>query len=761
MNTPDKKTVDEKRVKPTVIRRRAKEEPATPPLASTPAASQKSGAPPTAQKSQEGAPQIGLRQVGEIQLPPTPSQPKTGTQTEEAAGILPTTEKEEKFKKVVAPKKKKSKAELELEDIQRAGGLKQFAQQALGGTTEETEETWEPTVERVFEPSLAVGRRKKHPRREFKKTTLTETKSTKKVIRVEQAITVSELSQKMGIKNSEIIKKLMQLGTMVTANQSLDVDTATLIATDYGYEVMHTAFNEEAVFQEEGTTEKTELKLRPPVVTVMGHVDHGKTSLLDAIRKTKVTEKEAGGITQHIGAYEVVLPKGTITFIDTPGHQAFTQMRARGAQVTDIVILVVAADDGIMPQTIEAIDHAKAAGVPIIVAVNKIDKPQADAEKVKRALTEHGLVPEEWGGDVICVPTSAKTGQGLNELLEMVLLTAEVKELKANFAGIPKGVVIESRLDRGRGPVATVLIQKGILKTGDYAVAGTSYGRIRAMTQADGASVKEAAPSKPVEAVGLDTVPEAGEEFFVVEDERDARRIIETRLTKKRQSELVKTAKISLEDLQQQIAKGEAHELPLIVKADVAGSTEAILSALQKLSTDKVSVKILHCGTGGITESDVMLARASRTVILGFNVAPEGKARALAEQEGIDIRIHTIIYEMLDDVKKAMEGLLKPKVTEKFLGRAQVKQVFKISKVGAIAGCGITEGTIRRSATVRLIRDGTIVYQGKIASLKRFKDDAKEVSSGMECGIGIENFNDVKEGDMIEAFMLEETAQTL
>lgn len=754
----DKKPIVEQRIKPTVIRRRAKEEPPPPPPAPVKAEAPVQPSKPVAQVFVAS----NVQRVVETEVVPPVLH-------------LTAKEKEEKAKK--AAKKKKSKAELELEDIQRAGGLKQFAQQTLG-SEEETEpeaepepvpgiepaeKTFAPSVERVFEPThVGSGRRKKPIRREFKQTQITETNVAKKVIRIQNAITISELSQSMGIKSSELIKKLMGLGMMATTNQNLDVDTATLLATDYGFEVQHTAFKEEEVLKATAKeTEDVDMQWRAPVVTVMGHVDHGKTSLLDAIRKTKVTEKEAGGITQHIGAYEVTLPKGHITFIDTPGHQAFTQMRARGAQVTDIVVLVVAADDGLMPQTIEAINHAKAANVSIIVAINKIDKHQADPEKVKRQLTEHGLVAEDWGGDIVCVPTSAKTGQGLDNLLEMILLTAEVKELKANVSGRAKGVVIEARLDKGRGPVATALIQSGILRVGDFVVAGLTYGRARAMLQADGSSVEKAGPSKPVGLIGLNAVPEAGEELFVVEDERDAKRIVEARQAKKRSTELSKSTKFSLESLQEQISKGETHELPLVIKGDVAGSVEALTEALIGMSNNQVTVKTLHSGIGGITENDVMLARASRAVIIGFNVAPEGKARALAEQEGIEIRLHNIIYEVMDDIKNAMEGLLAPKITEKFLGRANVKQVFKITKVGTIAGCMVSDGIIRRNCQLRLIRDGQIIYQGKPASLKRFKDDAREVTAGMDCGIGIENFNDIKEEDVLEAFIMEETAQKL
>lgn len=742
MSPEDKKEVVEQRIKPTVIRRRAK------PLL-------------TEEKPKAVAESTqGILEVKRKASPPRISAEEIegATGREDQKSVEPPAtltvgvrEKEEKPRR--GPKRKKSKEELELEDIQRAGGLKQYA---IQGQTE-----WEPSVERVFEPSLTLGRRKRTVRREFKKTAVTEIKTSKKVIRLEKGISVSELSQQMGVKTSELIKKLIGLGVMATANQTVDSDTATLLATDYGYEIIQTAFKEEEVLKPTQTAAPEGLKPRAPVVTVMGHVDHGKTSLLDAIRKTKVTEQEAGGITQHIGAYEVTLPKGSITFIDTPGHEAFTRMRARGAKVTDIVILVVAADDGIMPQTVEAINHARAAAVPIIVAINKIDKPGADPEKVKRGLTEQGLVSEEWGGDVICVPTSAKRGDGLEHLLEMILLVAQMQELKAPVVGLAKGIVIESRLDKGRGPLVTLLVQSGVVNNGDYIVSDLHYGRVKAMRSSEGKQIDHAYPAQPVELLGLSGVPEAGEELFVVEDERDAKRIAQTRQAKRRTQELTTTGKLSLEALQEQITKGESHELPLVVKADVAGSREALVDSLNKLSTEKVTVKVLHSSTGGIIETDVILAQASKAVIVGFNVAPEGKARLLAEQAGVEIRLHSIIYEVLEDIRKAMTGLLRPEIKEKFLGRAEVRQVFKVSKVGNIAGCQVAEGIIRRNVLVRLIREGTIVYEGKISSLKRFKDDVREVTSGMECGISVENFNDIKAGDLLEAFQKEEVAQTL
>ncbi|MDO8493834.1 MAG: translation initiation factor IF-2 [Deltaproteobacteria bacterium] len=777
--TEDKKEMEEKRVKPTVIRRRAAPTPPVVPSAEKPSApvATKAGEtavskPTTTTITTPRAPTI-VRPGAPIRI--TAVQPRSATaaptitRPEQSATPVVTgkeTKEEEKIRK--GAKRKKSKAELELEDIQRAGGLKQFATQELTGVEGEVEPEVEPgaepepepeaiPVERVYEPTRQMGQRKKSMRREFQKTQVTETSSHKKKVSIEKAISVSDLSKEMGVKVSEIIKKLMGMGMMVTANQSIDVDAATLIAADFGYEVIHTAFKEEEVLKSAQVKvgDQKNTKLRSPVVTVMGHVDHGKTSLLDKIRKTNVTAGEAGGITQHIGAYQVHTKGGNITFIDTPGHAAFTRMRARGAQITDIVVLVVAADDGIMPQTIEAIDHAKAAGVPIIVAMNKMDKPQADVEKVKRGLADKALVSEDWGGDVICCPVSAKSGDGLDHLLEMILLVGQMKELKATFEGTARGVVIESRLDKGRGVVASVLIQSGLLKHGDSIVAGLSYGRVRAMTNDAGEAVKEAGPSQPIEILGLQDVPEAGEELFVVASEKDARQVFDTRLAEQRKKDLGGTAKLTLESLQALIATGESKELGLVVKADVDGSREALVESLQALGTEEVKIKIIHSGTGAITENDCLLARASNAIIIGFNVSAEGKARKFAKEEGIEILSHAIIYEVLDEIKKAMQGLLKPKTKETVMGRGLVKLVFRVTKVGAIAGLGVTDGVIQRSNQIRLIRDGKIIYTGKISSLKHFKDDVREISSGNECGLGIENFNDLKEGDEIEAFKIE------
>ncbi len=585
-------------------------------------------------------------------------------------------------------------------------------------------------------------------------------KAQKRKIRISELITVSDLSQRMGVKATELIRHLMSLGVLATINQTIDADTAALVAAEFGYEVESIAVGEEELLAQ--TEDRPEdLKPRPPVVTVMGHVDHGKTSLLDAIRETRVAAREAGGITQHIGAYEVETSRGKVVFLDTPGHEAFTALRARGAKVTDITVLVVAADDGIMPQTVEAIDHSKAAGVPIIVAINKMDKPEADPERVKRQLTEHGLVPEEWGGDVICVPVSAKKRTGIDELLEMIALQADIMELKANPNKPARGTVIEARVDRGRGPVATVLVQEGTLKVGDVVLAGYQHGRIRALINDQGKRIKEAGPSTPVEILGLDGVPEAGEVFVVVENERLAKQVAQRRLEKARQEEMAKARRLSLEDLQAQIAQGEVQELPLVVKADVQGSVEALTKALENLSTDEVKVRVIHGAVGGITENDVNLASASKAIVIGFHVRPESKAAALADQLGVDIRLYNVIYEAIDEIKAAIEGLLAPTVEERVLGRAEVRRLFRIPKVGTVAGCYVTEGVVRRSAKVRLIRDNVVVYEGEVGSLKRFKDDVREVREGLECGISIQNYNDLKEGDIIEFYVLEEVARTL
>ncbi len=596
--------------------------------------------------------------------------------------------------------------------------------------------------------------------RELKKTEITVPKAAKRVIKISDAISVGDLSQRVGVKAGDIIKKLMNLGIMATINQFIDVDAATLVATDFGYEVEKIAPQEDLLL-EDTTTEHGELNHRAPVVTVMGHVDHGKTSLLDAIRKTNVAAGEAGGITQHIGAYHVHLEKGDITFLDTPGHEAFTAMRARGAKVTDIVVLVVAADDGVMPQTVEAINHAKAAKVPIIVAINKIDLPTAEPKKIRQSLTEYGLVSEEWGGDTIFAEVSAKKGIGIKELLEMILIQAEMLELKVSPKRPAKGAIIEAKLDKGRGPVATVLVHEGTVKIGDAFVSGVHCGRVRAMISDWGKKVEEAGPAMPVEILGLSGVPEAGDVFTVVRDEVTAKQIAGIRLKKKQESEIKKTAKISLAELYEKIKEGAVKDLSVVVKGDVQGSVEAVKEMLGKLPADTIKVNIIHNAVGGITEGDVMLASASNAIVIGFNVRPEPKTQALAEKEGVDIRLYSIIYELVDDIRKAMEGMLAPTIKENILGRAEVREAFHISKVGTIAGCYVTDGKILRASRVRLIRDNIVIYDGKMSSLKRFKEDVREVLSGYECGIAIEGFNDIKTGDTIEAYQMEEVARKL
>ena len=579
-----------------------------------------------------------------------------------------------------------------------------------------------------------------------------------KAVITSETITVKELSEKIGKPVAEIIKKLFILGIMATINQEIDFDTCSLIASDYDIELEQNIAKsyEDVLLEGEDEDESKDLVERPPVVTIMGHVDHGKTSLLDAIRHSSITEGEAGGITQHIGAYTVTCNGRQITFIDTPGHEAFTAMRARGAQVTDIVILVVAADDGIMPQTVEAINHSKAAGVPIIVAINKMDKPTANPDRVKQQLTEYGLVSEEWGGDTICVPVSAKTKQGLDNLLEMVLLQADVLELKANPNRMAKGIIIEAELDKGRGPIATVLVQNGTLKVGDPIVAGMAYGRVRAMMDDKGRRVTKAGPSTPVEVLGFNEVPSAGDMLNAAEIDKLSRQVAEERRDKLKAEQLKNTQKVSLDDLFNQIAEGQMKDLNIIIKADVQGSVEAVRQALEKLSNDEVRVKCIHGAVGAITDSDVIFASASNAIVIGFNVRPNASARALAEKENVDIRLYRIIYNAIEDIQNAMKGLFKPVYKEVELGRISVRNTFKVSGVGTIAGAYVQDGKVSRNAQVRVVRDGIVVHEGRISSLKRFKDDVKEVAAGYECGIGIENFNDIHEGDTIEAFVMEE-----
>ncbi len=578
-----------------------------------------------------------------------------------------------------------------------------------------------------------------------------------KLVLVPDEISVGEISERMGVAPTAVVKKLFELGIMATVSQNIDFDTALLIGEDMGFKIEKEIIitDEDRLFNDVEDAEE-DLQPRSPVVVVMGHVDHGKTSLLDAIRNTNVIAKEAGGITQHIGAYRVRVGDKKVTFLDTPGHEAFTAMRMRGAQVTDVAILVVAADDGIMPQTIEAINHAKAADVTIIVAINKIDKEGANPDRIKQELTEYDLVPEEWGGSTICVPISAKYNQNIDELLEMVTLVADMKELKANPNRRAKGTVIEARLDKGRGPVATVLVQNGTLKSGDIIVAGTAVGRVRAMLDDRGNAVKKAGPSVPVEITGLSEVPDGGDTFYAVDDERKARDVVEKRKQKIKEDTIGAKTAVSLDDLFSQIQEGEVKDLNIIVKADVQGSVEAVKQSLSKLSNEEVRVNCIHGGVGGVTESDVMLAAASNAIIVGFNVRPAGGAMESAKANDVDVRFYRVIYHAIEEIEAAMKGMLAPKYKEVLLGHAEIRDVFKVSGVGVIGGGYVQDGKISRNSQVRIVRDSIIIHEGVLSSLRRFKDDVKEVASGYECGIGIENYNDLKIGDVIESFVMEE-----
>ncbi len=615
-----------------------------------------------------------------------------------------------------------------------------------------------PAGLRIGRATRGGGKKKKAAEKAVESTA---PKAIKRRIKVTEFISVGDLAHRMGVKASEVIAKLMDLGVMATVNKALDVDTASLVADEFGYEIEQGITEEQVIEQLDQEESGGEELPRPPVVTVMGHVDHGKTSILDAIRQTDVAAGEAGGITQHIGAHYVRSAQGDVVFLDTPGHEAFTAMRSRGAQVTDMVVLVVAADDGVMDQTKEAINHAKAAGVPIVVAINKIDKPDADPQRVMRELAEYELIPEEWGGQTIFVQTSAKQKIGIDDLLEQILLQAEILELTADPKRKAKGTVIEAQLHKGRGPIATILVQQGTLRVGEAFVVGQQYGKVRAMFNDRGQRVKEAGPSVPVEVQGLSGVPQAGDEFMVVKNEKMAKSISNERQLRAREAELAKASKISLDNLFDKLKEGEAKELRVLLRADVQGTLEAFSGSLEKLSTEEVRIKVLHAGTGTITDSDVLLAAASDAVIIGFNVRPSAKVAELAKKENVEIRYYDVIYHALEDIKKAMAGLLEPTFEEKVLGSVEVRETFQVPKVGTIAGCYVTNGKIERNAQVRVVRDGVVVYTGRIASLKRFKDDVREVAAGYECGVGIENFNDIKVGDVFEVFVLEEVAAEL
>ncbi len=689
-------------------------------------------------------------------------------------------EKEEEKKEAVVEHKAEEKKEIEAKKVIERTFKEEVKEEKKEEKKEEEKKEEKPVREKPKEKlskqeaqvlkkleQQMERQRKKEERREKERQKQRQQQQKKKkdeieILEIPESITVRELAQMLDVPANKVIAELMQKGILATINQAIPGEVAVEIAEKFGYlaEVKKEEEEEEPLI-EEIPDKPEDLKPRPPIVVVMGHVDHGKTTLLDTIRKTNVAEREKGGITQHIGASQVELPDGRkITFLDTPGHEAFTSLRARGAQVTDIAVLVVAADDGVMPQTIEAINHAKAFNVPIIVAVNKIDKPEADPMKVRRELSEHGLIPEEWGGDTIFVDVSAKTGQNVDQLLEMILLLADILELKANPNKRAKGVIIETKLDRKRGPVATVIVQEGTLRVGDIFVAGATYGRVRAMFDDKGRQVKEAGPSTPVEVLGFEELPEAGDTLVVVDSEKKAKEIAE-KIKEKREKERETSQGLRLEDIYQKIQSGEIKELLLIVKADTMGSLEALKKSLEELSTDKVKVRIIHGAVGGITENDIMLAKASGAIVIGFNTRPDPKARELMEREKVDVRLYGIIYEVIDDVKKALVGLLEPIKKEEIIGTAEVRATFKIKKVGTVAGCYVTDGKIVRGAKARLIRDGVVVYDGEIESLKRFKDDVQEVTKGYECGVKLKDYNDVKVGDIIECYEIKLEKPTL
>ncbi len=833
-------SVVEERIKPTVIRRRAKEKPAespdqdvtpevieeTPVVETEPEREPRDDAGPrlkTVEKEQVSAPRIISKEVvkerkpkqeGEEKpaakgvrapeadegKPATPQHP-TEQREERVLGKRLKTVSKEEMTEIVRPKiiHKPQHVEITAADrkrsvpttgagadkkavvapVNREADKKRKRKKKRGDVVDDKAAIRHPVKKRevlitteVSAVTDEVARAKPGPlARKFKKapktvkkamlkTAITTPKASKRVIKIEEVVTVGELAKRMGVKASDLIRKLMELGTMATINKVIDLDTASIIAHEFGYEVENIAFEETTLIKEVEDKEE-DLSIRPPVVTIMGHVDHGKTTLLDAIRETNVVDGEFGGITQHIGAYEVDIKDKRIVFLDTPGHEAFTTMRARGAQVTDIVVLVVAADDGVMPQTVEAVNHAKAAGVPIIVAVNKIDKPDAKPERIRKELIEYGLVSEDLGGETIYVELSAKKRQNIGELLEMILIQSEVLELRANPDKPARGVVIEAKLDRGRGPIATVLVKDGTLKVGDHLVTGLYSGKVRALINDQGASVDQAGPSIPVEILGLSGVPAAGDPFSVVENEKAAKEVVGHRQQKAREKEMVMPhARASLEEFYQKLQEG-VKELKLIIKGDVQGSVEALSENLVNLGNEEVKVVIVHGATGSITESDVMLASASEAVIIGFSVRPEPKVMELAEFEKVEIKLYNIIYDCVDDIKRAITGMLAPKLVEKTLGHAEVREVFSIPKIGSVAGSYVTDGKITRGSRVRLLRDKQVIFDGKMESLKRFKEDTKEVASGYECGIKLENYNDIKPSDIIESYIIEEIAAEL
>ena len=785
VTTSEDKEIVEKRIRPTVIRRRAKvvqpppEEVAAPevveakqpseikkPLKEEVAPVNKESIPEEKKlipEKKETAPEGGKSKPSEKVDDKVESKSESAP---EKKGIPPIVEAKKKTSEKAAPSKEQKESPSGKKQKQFTYKVEEDRAQALAkkkklqARKREVVTGQPPRSKGGNRFDSGMKRKKKGAKAVGKKTEITTPKAIKRVIKISEFIAVGDLAKRVGVKSSEIIKKLMAMGVMASVNQSLDIDTATLIANEFDFEIETVALEMDMILKKEETKE-SDLQPRPPVVTIMGHVDHGKTTLLDSIRKTDVTAGESGGITQHIGAYDVKLDKGDVVFLDTPGHEAFTAMRSRGAKVTDIVVLVVAADDGVMPQTVEAIDHAKAAEVPIIVAINKIDRPEANPERIKQELSKYELIPEDWGGTTIFVEVSAKERTGLKELLEIILLQSEIMELKAAPNALARGTIVEAQLDKGRGPVATVLVQSGTLRVGDNFVSGLHSGKVRGLNDDKGKRVKEAGPSIPVEVIGLAGVPDAGDDFVVLAEERLTKQISLQRVGKFRDAELARSSKVTLDQLFSRIQAGDFSELNIILKSDVQGSIEAITESLHKLSTDQVKLKVIHSAVGGINESDVLLASASNAIIIGFHVRPEMKASKLAEAEKVDIKTYSIIYDVVNDVRAAMEGLLSPVVKEVYLGRAEIRETFSVSRVGTIAGCYVIDGKIVRSAEVRVLRNNVVIFEGKLSSLKRFADDAKEVQSGYECGMGIENFNDIKVGDVIEAFTHEEEAATL
>ncbi len=759
-----KKLVTESRVEAkggAIIRRRKRAEPEPPPpppepveeplpapAEAEPAVADEAPVPP-AEPAVEPAP---TEPPPDLEVP-QPIAAEAAPAFREGAAAAPGPSAREKERASEAPDAKSGRQRKLVREVVNLREQEQLARQAVGRTRVRRQIQIDPRT-------ATSPRRKRRDAVSPKKPATAAPKEATRIVRIEKTVSVGELARMLGMKAPEVQRRLMALGTMVSINHEIDLETAKSVCAEVGYEVEDVGFREEVYLEDAAAAERDE-QPRPPVITVMGHVDHGKTTLLDALRKTSVVDEESGGITQHIGAYQVEVAGKKLTFIDTPGHAAFTEMRARGAQVTDIVIVVIAATEGIMPQTVEAIEHSKAAGVSIVVAVNKCDLPGANPQAARQRLMEHGLIPEEFGGEVICVDISAKQRTGLDKLLEMVNLQAELLELNANPKRRAAGIVLESQLDKGRGPVATVLVQQGTLSPGDAFVIGPCSGRVRAMEDENGKRVKSAGPSTPVRVIGLSGVPEAGQMLNVVENERVAKEIVEHRIDERRERPATQKPSFTLDEFFERMEGGGVKELAVVIKGDVHGSVEALRDALLKLSTDSVKVNVILSGVGAITKDDVMLAKASNAIILGFHVRPDPPGRSAAEEQGVDIRVYKVIYEVIDDVKKAMAGLLPPTVTETMGGRAEIRELFTVPKVGKIAGCMVEEGVIRRGATCRLIRDGVQIYEGKVGSLKRFKDDVREVNSGFECGIGIEGYNDIKVGDVIETFIVEEKPATL